>query len=69
MDLEIVSQNKQGLAVLPFIYAQELLTRTPRAALNDFSITIKGNSIFEKRYARHVETGKESKSDPMKSGT
>jgi len=34
----------------------------------DLSITIKGNSMFEKRYAGHVETGKESKSDPVMSG-
>lgn len=31
----------------------------------DFTIKIKGNNIFEKRYAGHVETGKESKSDPL----
>ena len=30
----------------------------------DFSVKIKGNGIFEKRYAGHVETGKESRSDP-----
>ena len=30
----------------------------------DVSIKIKGNNIFEKRYAGHVETGKESMSDP-----
>ena len=31
----------------------------------DFSIKINGNDVFEKRYAGHVETGKESKSDPL----
>lgn len=31
----------------------------------DFTIRTKGNNIFEKRYAGHVETGKESKSDPL----
>ncbi len=30
----------------------------------DFSIFIEGNSGFEKRYAGHMETGKESTSDP-----
>lgn len=30
----------------------------------DFSIKIKGNNLFEKRYAGHVETGKESRTDP-----
>lgn len=30
----------------------------------DISIKIKGNNIFEKRYAGRVETGRESKSDP-----
>jgi phospholipase C len=30
----------------------------------DFSVKVQGNSIFEKRYAGHVETGKESVSDP-----
>ncbi len=30
----------------------------------DFTIKIKGNNTCEKRYAGHVETGKESKSDP-----
>ena len=30
----------------------------------DFSITIKDNAIFEKRFAGHIETGKESMSDP-----
>lgn len=31
----------------------------------DFSIKIKGNTVFEKRFAGHVETGKESKTDPL----
>jgi phospholipase C len=31
----------------------------------DFSIKIKGNTVFEKRYAGRVETGKASKSDPL----
>ena len=31
----------------------------------DFSVFVEGNTIFEKRYAGHVETGKESKSDPL----
>jgi len=30
----------------------------------DITVKIKGNNIFEKRYAGHVETGKESKTDP-----
>ncbi|MEO8711205.1 MAG: phospholipase domain-containing protein, partial [Parafilimonas sp.] len=30
----------------------------------DISVKIAGNMFFEKRYAGHVETGKESKSDP-----
>src|SRR5690606_396831 len=30
----------------------------------DFSIKVKGSNLFEKRYAGHVETGKESVSDP-----
>jgi phospholipase C len=30
----------------------------------DISVKIKGNNIFEKRYAGRVETGRESKSDP-----
>jgi phospholipase C len=35
----------------------------------DLSITVNGNSMFEKRYAGHLETGKESRSDPVMSGT
>jgi phospholipase C len=31
----------------------------------DFSIKIKGNNVFEKRYAGHVETGKAGKTDPF----
>jgi phospholipase C len=31
----------------------------------DFTIRIKGNSIFEKRYAGHIETGRPSKTDPF----
>jgi phospholipase C len=34
----------------------------------DFSVFIEGNTVFEKRYAGHVETGKESKSDPLMAG-
>ena len=30
----------------------------------DFTVKIKGNSSLQKRFAGHVETGKESKSDP-----
>ncbi len=32
---------------------------------HDFSVKTKGNTVFEKRYAGHVETGKPSKSDPL----
>lgn len=31
----------------------------------DFTIRVKGNNSFSKRYAGHVETGKESKTDPF----
>lgn len=31
----------------------------------DFSVTVKGNSSYERRYAGHVETGKESITDPF----
>jgi phospholipase C len=31
----------------------------------DFSIRLEGNKSFEKRFAGHVETGKESQSDPL----
>jgi len=31
----------------------------------DFSVRIKGNGLFEKRYAGRVETGKSSKTDPL----
>lgn len=31
----------------------------------DFTVKIKGNNLFEKRYAGRVETGKESFTDPM----
>lgn len=31
----------------------------------DFSVKIKGNELFEKRYAGHVETGKSAKTDPF----
>jgi phospholipase C len=30
----------------------------------DFTVKVKGNASFQKRFAGHVETGKESKSDP-----
>lgn len=31
----------------------------------DFTVRVSGNEVFEKRYAGHVETGKESFSDPL----
>jgi len=31
----------------------------------DFSVRVKGNTIFEKRYAGRVETGKASITDPL----
>jgi phospholipase C len=31
----------------------------------DFSIKVKGNSLFEKRYAGRVETGRPGKTDPF----
>jgi phospholipase C len=31
-------------------------------------VKIKGNNLFEKRYAGRVETGKESFTDPMMGG-
>ncbi len=34
----------------------------------DFSITVNGNNAFGKRFAGHVETGKESQSDPLMGG-
>jgi phospholipase C len=34
----------------------------------DFSLTVSGNDIFAKRYTGHVETGRESQSDPLMGG-
>ncbi|MEP6751066.1 MAG: alkaline phosphatase family protein, partial [Bacteroidota bacterium] len=34
----------------------------------DFTVKIRGNETFEKRYAGHVETGKESFTDPLMGG-
>ncbi|MGC4034311.1 MAG: phospholipase C, phosphocholine-specific [Chitinophagaceae bacterium] len=34
----------------------------------DFTVGVKGNSTFKKRFAGHVETGKESKTDPLMGG-
>ncbi|MEO5685030.1 MAG: phospholipase domain-containing protein [Chitinophagaceae bacterium] len=34
----------------------------------DFTVRIKGNPSFQKRYAGHVETGKESFTDPLMGG-
>ncbi|HSZ86018.1 MAG TPA: phospholipase C, phosphocholine-specific [Puia sp.] len=34
----------------------------------DVTVKIKGNNIFEKRYAGHVETGNPSRSDPLMGG-
>jgi phospholipase C len=34
----------------------------------DFTVRIRGNEIFEKRYAGHVETGKASFTDPLMGG-
>ncbi|MEP6684087.1 MAG: phospholipase C, phosphocholine-specific [Parafilimonas sp.] len=34
----------------------------------DFTVNVKGNNNFEKRFAGHVETGKESKSDQAMAG-
>jgi phospholipase C len=31
----------------------------------DFTVRVEGNAVFERRYAGHVETGKESFSDPV----
>ncbi|AFK01537.1 phospholipase C, phosphocholine-specific [Emticicia oligotrophica DSM 17448] len=34
----------------------------------DFSVKVEGNDLFEKRYAGHVETGRESYTDPLMGG-
>ena len=34
----------------------------------DFSLAINGNNIFGQRFAGHVETGRESQSDPLMGG-
>jgi len=34
----------------------------------DFTVRVNGNNIFGKRFAGHVETGKESQSDPLMGG-
>jgi phospholipase C len=34
----------------------------------DFSVFVEGNTVFEKRYAGHIETGAASKSDPFMGG-
>ncbi len=36
----------------------------PNSCWYDFSVFVEGNNVFEKRYAGHIETGKESMSDP-----
>ncbi|MEP6466727.1 MAG: hypothetical protein ABJB05_10500, partial [Parafilimonas sp.] len=40
----------------------------PSLCWYDFSVVVEGNNVFEKRYAGHIETGKESKSDPAMAG-
>jgi phospholipase C len=41
-----------------------LLDTTNSFGWYDFSVRIKGNSTFERRYAGRVETGSQSKTDP-----
>lgn len=41
---------------------------TKNSGWYDLSVTVKGSSSYEKRYAGHVETGKESITDPLMGG-
>ena len=40
------------------------LMQIPASCWYDFSVFVEGNTVFEKRYAGHIETGTESMSDP-----
>jgi phospholipase C len=40
------------------------LDANPNSCWYDFSVFVEGNTVFEKRFAGHIETGKESMSDP-----
>jgi phospholipase C len=70
-----ITDHAYGAIPITKILKRNKISETPSAeilVLNlknsfgwyDFSIKVKGNSVFEKRYAGHVETGKESVSDP-----
>ena len=40
------------------------LDANPNSCWYDFSVFVEGNTVFEKRFTGHIETGKESMSDP-----
>jgi phospholipase C len=64
-----IKDNAYGLATKTFELNKNEKTMVLYLDKNygwyDFSIKIKGIDTFEKRYAGHVETGSESKSDPL----
>ncbi|MFT4153668.1 phosphocholine-specific phospholipase C [Parafilimonas sp.] len=76
------SAQKQVIEIIDNAYKAETITQTIAAnamagipiSLNkssnwyDVSVKIKSNKTFERRYAGHVETGKESITDPLMGG-
>lgn len=57
-----IVKNIPNVNVLPVTTIT--LDTNPNSCWYDFSVFVEGNIVFEKRFAGHIETGKESKSDP-----
>lgn len=82
LSIKNMSAQKQVIEIIDNAYKTGTITQTlsPAAIITipvnlnessnwyDVSVKIKGNKIYERRYAGHVETGRESITDPLMGG-
>lgn len=62
------SSNSRTVTVAPRIRIKALMDLQKSSGWYDFSLSVKGNSIYSKQYAGHVENGEDSITDPYMGG-
>jgi phospholipase C len=67
VDVKITDNAYKGKPVYKKITSEEIIVLNLKSSFGwyDFSVTVKGNSIYKARFAGRVETGKETFTDPL----
>jgi len=67
VDIKITDNAYKTKPVYKKVSSEEIIVLNLKSSYGwyDFSVAVKGNALFTKRYAGRVETGKETFTDPL----